>query len=72
MRIVGLDADPGARRDGSGSARRTGSTRIVGMAGAITRAVPDDPRARDVPVTIRNGVARVGLIPLGTIPPLRM
>jgi hypothetical protein len=71
VRIVGLDQIPAlAERLGLGSKDRL--TRIVGMASAITRAVPDDPRARDVPVTIRNGVARVGLIPLGTIPRLRM
>ena len=71
VRIVGLDQIPAiAERLGLGSKDRL--TRIVGMAGAITRAVPDNPLARDVPVTIRNGVARVGLIPLGTIPPLRL
>lgn len=71
VRIVGLDRIPAiAERLGLGSKDRL--TRIVGMASAITRAVPDNPLARDVPVTIRNGVARVGLIPLGTIPPLRL
>ena len=43
---------------------------IIGMAGAVIRPAADNPAARDVPVTIRDGVARIGFIPLGTIPRL--
>lgn len=71
MRIVGLDAIPAlAERLGLGSRDRLQN--IIGMAGAIMRPAPDNPAARDLPVTIRDGVARIGFIPLGTIPRLRL
>jgi hypothetical protein len=71
MRIVGLDAIPAlAERLGLGSRDRLQN--IIGMAGAIMRPAPDNPAARDVPVTIRDGVARIGFIPLGTIPRLKL
>lgn len=71
LRIVGLDHVPElAERLGFGSRDRLQS--IIGMAGAIMRPAPDNPAARDVPVTIRDGVARIGFVPLGTIPRLRL
>jgi hypothetical protein len=71
MRIVGMEHIPAlAERLGLGSRDRLQN--IIGMAGAVMRPAPDDPRARDVPVTIRDGVARIGFIPLGTIPRLNL
>ena len=71
VRIVGLDQIPAiAARLGLGSKDRL--ARVVGMASIITRAVPGNPAARDLPVAIRDGVAWVGPIPVGTIPPLRL
>jgi hypothetical protein len=71
MRIVGLEAIPAlAQRLGLGSRDRLEN--IIGMAGAVMRPAADNPAARDVPVTIRDGVARIGFIPLGTIPRLRL
>jgi hypothetical protein len=70
VRVTGLDQLPGLAeqlRPGS----RDQVNRIVRMAGALMRAAPDDANAREIPVTIRDGVARIGLIPLGTIPALR-
>jgi hypothetical protein len=70
LRIVGMEAIPAlAERLGLGSRNRLQN--IIGMAGAVMRPAADDPAARDVPVTIRDGVARIGFIPLGTIPRLR-
>jgi hypothetical protein len=70
LRIVGLDAVPAlAERLGLGSRDRLQN--IIGMAGAVMRPAADDPAARDIPVTIRDGVARIGFIPLGTIPRLK-
>ena len=59
-----------AERLGLGSRNRLQN--IIGMAGAVMRPAADNPAARDVPVTIRDGVARIGFIPLGTIPRLRL
>jgi hypothetical protein len=71
MRIVGLEAIPAlAERLGLGSRDRLQN--IIGMAGAVMRPTSDNPAARDVPVTIRDGVARIGFIPLGTIPRLKL
>ncbi len=71
MRIVGLEHIPElAERLGLGSRNRLQN--IIGMAGAVMRPAADNPAARDVPVTIRDGVARIGFIPLGTIPRLRL
>ena len=67
LRIVGIEQIP-ALAERSGPARGTGCQNIVGMAGAMHPRGADNPSARDVPVTIRDGVARIGLIPLGTIP----
>lgn len=69
LRIVGMEAIPTlAERLGLGSRDRLQN--IIGMAGAVIRPAADNPAARDVPVTIRDGVARIGFIPLGTIPRL--
>jgi len=71
LRIVGMEAIPElAERLGLGSRNRLQN--IIGMAGAVMRPAADNPAARDVPVTIRDGVARIGFIPLGTIPRIRL
>lgn len=71
LRIVGMEAIPAlAERLGLGSRNRLQN--IIGMAGAVMRPAADNPGARDVPVTIRDGVARIGFIPLGTIPRLEL
>ena len=71
LRIVGLEAIPAlAERLGLGSRDRLQN--MIGMAGAMMRPAADNPAARDVPVTIRDGVARIGFIPIGTIPRLRL
>jgi hypothetical protein len=69
VRVTGLDQLPALAeqlRPGS----RDQVDRIVRMAGALMRAAPGNANAREVPITIREGVARIGLIPLGTIPAL--
>lgn len=70
LRVVGIEHIPAlAERLGLGSRDRLQN--IIGMAGAVMSPAPDNPAARDVPVTIRDGVARIGFVPLGTIPRLK-
>lgn len=70
VRVTGLDRLPAlAEQLRPGSQDQV--NRIVRMAGALMRAAPDDANAREIPVTIRDGVARIGLIPLGAIPAFR-
>ena len=44
---------------------------LVAAASMVTRPVEGEPEARDVPLVIQNGVVSVGVVPVGTIPPLR-
>jgi hypothetical protein len=71
LRLRGLDQIPAlAEQLGLGS--RDNLARMIGLAGAIMRPVPDDPGARELPLQIRDGVARIGLIPVGRIPRLKL
>jgi hypothetical protein len=44
---------------------------LIGAAGMVTKPVEGDQTARDAPLVIRDGVVSVGVIPVGTIPPLK-
>ncbi|MCB1487801.1 MAG: DUF2125 domain-containing protein [Bauldia sp.] len=44
---------------------------LVTAASMVTKPVEGQPEARDVPLVIQNGVVSVGVVPVGTIPPLR-
>ena len=44
---------------------------LVTAASLVTKPVEGEPEARDVPLVIQNGVVSVGVVPVGTIPPLR-
>jgi hypothetical protein len=71
MRLAGLDQIPAlAERLGLGS--QDNLARVIGLAGAVMRPAADDPDARELALQIRDGVARIGLIPVGRIPRLRL
>ncbi len=70
VRLTGLKQLPktiGKLRSGS----ETQVKQLIAAAGMFTKPVEGNKEASDAPVTIRNGVVSIGVIPVGTIPPLR-
>ncbi|WP_421725734.1 DUF2125 domain-containing protein [Bauldia sp.] len=71
VRLTNLDALPAAIDEiqpGAGDQ----VAQAIGAAGMFMRPVEDDPDASDLLLTIRNGTVSIGIIPLGSIPPLRL
>ena len=70
VRFSELDALPAAVEE-----IQPGSSETIGpVLGAVTMMsapVENDPNTRQMPVSIRNGTAMIGIVPIGTIPPLR-
>ncbi|MCP4380210.1 MAG: DUF2125 domain-containing protein [Hyphomicrobiales bacterium] len=71
VRLTNLDAlpdvvdeiQPGAGDD---------VAQAIGAAGMFMRPVEGEPDVSELPLTIRKGVVSVGMIPIGTIPPIKL
>lgn len=70
VRLVGLDGVSDAVA-GMKPKTRKKIVQAVAALSAFTKPAEGDPNARDAPVSIRNGVISVGVIPVGEIPPLK-